>query len=156
METVNTIKEVPEFPSAIATSLIERLTDWGVTLFEAVEGALLPTMLVATTVQVTGVPFVTPVTTMGETVPETLCAPHVAVYPVIGEPPLLTGAVKVTETVLLPAVTVPIVGAPGTVANESVSVALLLPGVGSVATPVTVAVLEREPEAPAEIEHEAV
>ena len=40
--------------------------------------------------------------------------------------------------------------------SVSVSVALLLPEAGSVALPVTVAVLEREPEAPAEIEHEAV
>ena len=33
----------------------------------------------------------------------------------IAEPPLLEGAVNATDTVVLPAVAVPIVGAPGTV-----------------------------------------
>ena len=36
-----------------------------------------------------------------------------AVKPVIGEPPSDEGAVKATEALPLPAVTVPIVGAPG-------------------------------------------
>ena len=35
-------------------------------------------------------------------------------YEVMGEPPLLTGAVNVTVAWALPAVAVPIVGAPGT------------------------------------------
>src|ERR1700693_5419523 len=39
---------------------------------------------------------------------------EVTVYPVIAEPPLLAGAVKVTVAVALPAVAVPMVGAPGT------------------------------------------
>jgi hypothetical protein len=40
---------------------------------------------------------------------------EVTVYPVIAEPPLLTGAVNVTVACAFPAVAVPIVGAPGTV-----------------------------------------
>ena len=54
---------------------------------------------------------------MGEDGPDLLCVPHVAVYPVIMEPPLLEGAVKVTETRASPTVPVPIVGEPGTVAG---------------------------------------
>ena len=42
---------------------------------------------------------------------------HNAVKPVIGLPPLAAGAVKVTDTDPLPAVAVPIVGAPGTLAS---------------------------------------
>ena len=41
----------------------------------------------------------------------------VAVYDVMAEPPLLAGAVNVTVACALPAVAVPIVGAPGTVAG---------------------------------------
>ena len=51
----------------------------GVTLLEAAEGALLPTALLANTVQVTGAPFVKPLTTMGDAVPVLLCAPQLAV-----------------------------------------------------------------------------
>ena len=51
----------------------------GVTLLEAAEGTLLPTALLASTVQVTGVPFVKPLTTMGDAVPVWLCAPQLAV-----------------------------------------------------------------------------
>jgi hypothetical protein len=40
---------------------------------------------------------------------------EVTVYPVIGEPPLLAGAVNVTVACAFPFVAVPIVGAPGTV-----------------------------------------
>jgi len=40
---------------------------------------------------------------------------EVTVYPMMAEPPLETGAVKVTVAVALPAVAVPIVGAPGKV-----------------------------------------
>ncbi len=40
----------------------------------------------------------------------------VTVYPVIADVPLTDGAVNVTEACWLPAVAVPIVGAPGTVA----------------------------------------
>ena len=40
---------------------------------------------------------------------------EVTVYPVIAEPPLLTGAVNITVAWAFPAVAVPIVGTPGTV-----------------------------------------
>jgi hypothetical protein len=58
-----------------------------------------------------------PVTIIGLAEPVAVIPPglEVTVYPVIAEPPLLTGAVNVTVTWPLPAVAVPIVGAPGTV-----------------------------------------
>jgi hypothetical protein len=40
---------------------------------------------------------------------------EVTVYPVIAEPPLLTGAENVTVAWATPAVAVPIIGGPGTV-----------------------------------------
>ncbi len=51
----------------------------GVTLFEAEEAALFPTAFVATTVQVTAVPFVSPLTVIGELVPVPVLVPQVAV-----------------------------------------------------------------------------
>ena len=51
----------------------------GVTLFEAAEGALVPALFVAVTVQVTGVPFVSPFTTIGDAAPDALCEPQLAV-----------------------------------------------------------------------------
>jgi hypothetical protein len=51
----------------------------GVAEFEAEDGAPVPTALVAVTVQVTGVPLVSPVTVSGEVVPPVVCAPQVAV-----------------------------------------------------------------------------
>jgi hypothetical protein len=89
----------------------------GMTVFDAAEAALVPTPLMATTVQVTGVPLVSPVTVIGDVLLLALCAPQVAVYPVIAAPPLLAGAVKATVACALPPVAVPIVGAPGTVAG---------------------------------------
>ena len=44
----------------------------GVTLFDAADEALFPTVFVANTVQVTAVPFVRPLTVMGELGPEAL------------------------------------------------------------------------------------
>ena len=56
--------------------------------------------------------------TMGDELPPAVMRPgeEVTVYPVIAEPPFDAGAVKATETFPLPAVAVPTVGAPGTVA----------------------------------------
>lgn len=51
----------------------------GVTLFDAAEGVLVPTPFVAVTVQVTGVPLMSPLTVIGEPPPDALCVPHVAV-----------------------------------------------------------------------------
>jgi hypothetical protein len=86
--------------------------------------ALVPTAFVAVTVNVYEVPFVKPVTLI---VPEPACdivpvippGLDVAVYPVITDPPLSTGAVKETKALSVPpAVAVPIVGAPGTVLGK--------------------------------------
>ena len=70
----------------------------GVTEFEAELATLLPTAFVAVTVKVQAVPLVRPVTVIGLAVPVPVKAPglEVTVQPVIVDPPLLTGAVKVT------------------------------------------------------------
>lgn len=51
----------------------------GVTLFEGADGALLPMALVAITVQVIAVPLASPVTVIGDALPDCDCAPQVAV-----------------------------------------------------------------------------
>ena len=58
-----------------------------------------------------------PANVIGLVVPVPVVLPglEVTVYPVIAEPPLLTGAVNVTEAWAFPAVAVPIAGGPGTV-----------------------------------------
>jgi hypothetical protein len=63
------------------------------------------------------VPFVNPVTVIGEDDPVAVIDPgdDVTVYCVIAEPPLSAGAVNVTVACVLPPVAVPIVGAFGTV-----------------------------------------
>jgi hypothetical protein len=63
------------------------------------------------------VPFVNPVTVIGDDAPVAVTLPGVDVarYPVIAEPPSLAGAEKVTDACALPPVAVPIVGAPGAV-----------------------------------------
>jgi hypothetical protein len=54
----------------------------------------------------------------GEEAHVPVCPPdEVAVYDVIAAPPLLAGGVKLTVACALPAVAVPMVGAPGTVAG---------------------------------------
>jgi hypothetical protein len=73
-------------------------------------------MFVAATVNVYAVPLVKPLTVTGEDEPVPVMPPgdEVTVYPVIAPPPVLAGAVKVTDTVPLPAVVaVPMVGASG-------------------------------------------
>src|SRR5450432_1926606 len=61
---------------------------------------------------------------MGEiaAVPVKLPGVDVAVYPVIGDPPSEAGAVNDTVACPLPAVAVPMVGAPGTEAYVAVTV----------------------------------
>jgi hypothetical protein len=89
-------------------------TPWGVTLFEGAEAAPVPTELVALTVNVYDVPLVRPVTVQGDVAHVPVCPPEdVAVYERIVAPPLLPGGVKLTVAWPLPAVAVPIVGAPG-------------------------------------------
>jgi hypothetical protein len=73
-------------------------------------------MFVAATVNVYAVPLVKPLTVTGEDEPVPVMPPgdEVTVYPVMAPPPVLAGAVKVTDTAPLPAaVAVPIVGASG-------------------------------------------
>jgi hypothetical protein len=87
----------------------------GVAEPEVPDAALAPNAFVATTEQVYAVPFVRPVTESGLADPVAVILPgvHVAVYPVITEPPVLPGAVNATETDPLPAVAAPMVGAAG-------------------------------------------
>jgi hypothetical protein len=86
----------------------------GVTLLEAADAGPVPIAFVAVTVNVYAVPFARPVTVQGEVAHVPVCPPdEVAVYEVIAEPPSLAGAVKLTVAWPLPAVAVPIVGAPG-------------------------------------------
>jgi hypothetical protein len=62
------------------------------------------------------VPFVRPLTVIGEADPVAVMLPglDVTVYPVIAPPPTLEGAVKATDADKFPAVAVPMVGASGT------------------------------------------
>jgi hypothetical protein len=83
------------------------------------EAILVPIAFVAVTVKVYVTPLVKPVTVIGEEPPVPVNPPglDVTVYEVIAEPPSLPGGVKVTVASPLPAVAVPIVGAPGTLAG---------------------------------------
>jgi hypothetical protein len=97
----------------------------GVTAFDEADAALFPTLLVARTVKVYGVPLVSPVTVADNVAPLTLAAwapgEETAVYPVTTLPPSLAGAVQVITAEPSPRVAVPIVGAPGTVAAAGVT-----------------------------------
>ena len=86
----------------------------------------LPLALVAWTVNVYAVPLVRPVTVIGDPAELALMPPgfDVAVYEVIGEPPSDAGGVNVTVACALPAVAVPMVGAPGTAAGVALFDAL--------------------------------
>ena len=97
----------------------------GVTAFDAALAAPVPMAFVAVTVKVYAVPLVRPVTVSGDTAPVAVAPPGLAVtvYPVIAEPPVLAGAVNATDAWALPAVAVPIVGAPGTAAGVTGSLA---------------------------------
>jgi hypothetical protein len=89
----------------------------GVTAVDATEATELPTALVATTLKVYAVPFVKPVTFIGDVVPVPIKLPglDVTVYPVTTLPPLLVGATNATLAEALPAVATTAVGGPGTV-----------------------------------------
>ena len=94
----------------------------GVTLLEAAEAKPAPLPFVAVTVKVYAVPLVSPVIAwVKAVVPAFASVPpegfEVTVYPVIAAPPFDAGAVKLTDACVLPAVAVPMVGAPGTVAG---------------------------------------
>ena len=81
-------------------------------------------------------PFVSPVTVIGLEAPVAVMPPglEVAVYDVIALPPSETGAVKLISACALPAVAVPIVGAPGTVAGPAGVTLLDVPDAGPVPT----------------------
>ena len=90
----------------------------GVTAVEAADGGPVPAAFVAVTVNVYGVPLVRPVTVAVRAVPATLAVTppgvDVTVYPVIGVPPSLAGAVHDTVAAAFPAAAFTPVDAPGT------------------------------------------
>ena len=111
---------VAEFvPATAETPVGAPGTVAGVTAADAEEGEELFTEFIATTVNVTAVPLVRPVTVAVRTFPTVTALPEdgVTVYPVIAEPPFDTGAVQDTVANALPATAETPVGAPGTVAG---------------------------------------
>ena len=86
---------------------------------EAADAGPVPIALVAFTVKVYAVPFVSPVTVIGLDAPVAVMLPglDVTVYDVIALPPFEAGGVKLTVACWLPAVAVTAVGVPGTVAG---------------------------------------
>ena len=117
----------------------------GVTAVLGVDALEVPDVVVAVTVNVYAVPLVRPDTAeFTPVVVRPLQAGHagdgVIVYPVIGEPPLLAGAVQDTTACAFPAVALTPVGAPGRLPRAwttQVKVALPLADVPSVAVTVT-------------------
>ena len=105
---------VPKFcvPGFVNVIVCEAL---GVTEFEAADAEPVPAELVAMTVKVYAIPFVRPVTVIGELAPVPVAPPGLAVtvYPETLAPPLLAGALKLTLACVSPAVAAPMVGAPG-------------------------------------------
>ena len=91
----------------------------GITLLEADDQRLVPTSFVAATVKEYEILLVNPVTISGLVAPVADRPPGVesTVYWLMGWPPSEAGAVKVTVACPVPAVAVPIVGAPGIVAG---------------------------------------
>ena len=95
----------------------------GVTGALADEASEVPATLAAVTVNVYAVPFVSPETVAGPAPTTLAVAPPgdaVTVYPVITDPPLLTGAIQDTTAWALPAAAVTPVGAPGAVTDDGV------------------------------------
>jgi hypothetical protein len=105
-----------KFPSVVIDPPVAEIYETAVIELLAALAGPVPTALVAVTVNVYAVPVVKPVTTIGEDAPVPVTPPglDVTVYEVIAVPPLLAGAVNVTVALLVvPAVAVPMVGAPG-------------------------------------------
>jgi hypothetical protein len=110
----------------------------GVTLLEADDEVDVPLILVAATVNVYEVPFVSPETVIGEDpVPVSPPGEDVAVNVVIAEPPV-SPDVYVTVAFAFPDVAVPIVGACGTVVAVMLDVASDAADVAVAFVPVTV------------------
>ena len=89
----------------------------GVTADDALEAVPVPMELVAVTVKVYAVPLVSPVTVIGDEAPVAVRPPgdEVTVYPVIADPPVFTGAVKLTVALPLLTIAEILVGTPGAV-----------------------------------------
>jgi hypothetical protein len=97
------------------------------TTAEALLAGPVPTALVAVAVNVYAVPLLSPVTTRGLLDPVAVAPPGeaVTVYPVMAAPPVLDGAVKLTDTWPSPRTPLTLVGAPGTVAGVTAEDAAL-------------------------------
>jgi hypothetical protein len=103
------------FPATALTDVGALGTVEGVTELLVTDAVLVPVAFVAVTVNVYAVPFVSPVTVIGEPVPDAVKLPmfEVTVYDVIAEPPVLAGAVNEIVAEPFPAVAETPVGAPG-------------------------------------------
>ena len=116
-EEAVTVGVVPKFcaPGLLNAIVCAAL---GVAEFDAADAEPVPAELVAVTVNVYATPLVSPVTVTGLLAPVPVSPPgfDVTVYPVMLAPPLDTGAVNVMPAWVSPAVAVPMVGAPGTMA----------------------------------------
>jgi hypothetical protein len=104
-------------PKSFAPGLLKVMVwvPFGVTLLEAAEARLVPTLLAAVTVKVYVVPLVRPVTVIGLPVPVAVMEPGLdaTVYSAMVAPPLDDGAEKLMVAWTLPAVADTEVGAPG-------------------------------------------
>ena len=104
----------------MAREVVVICTPVGVTEFDATEAGPVPDPFTAATVNVYAVPTVKPVIVVDVPVPDTDSPVHPAqageltiVYPVIGPPPVLIGAVQESVTVGPETVATGLVGAPG-------------------------------------------
>jgi hypothetical protein len=115
------VNEIVASPfEAVAVTLVGAFgTVAGVTALLVADAELVPILLLAVTVNVYGVPLVSPVTVIGEPPPVAVNPPifEVTVYVVIADPPLETGGVKDMVAWPLPATAVTPVGAPGIAAG---------------------------------------
>src|SRR5665648_137387 len=94
------------FPGVADTAVGAPGTVLGVTAALATDASDVPAALVAVTVNVYAVPFLKPLTVVDVPMIMVTVAPPgdaVTVYPVLDEPPLLTGAVQLTTAWALPA-----------------------------------------------------
>ena len=87
------------------------------------DAAPAPIALVAITLQLADALLASPVTVMGEAEPVTLIPPQVAVKLMMAEPPFDAGAENATDPRPSPGIVSLIVGAPGTVAGTTFTVA---------------------------------
>jgi len=111
-------------------AIVNGTTIGGRAIATAADAALVPALLIATTLQKYVTPFCKPPTVMGDELPDTLTpteesdgAVQVALKLVIAAPPLYPGAVNDTATSPFAGVTTPMVGASGTVAGVTATVA---------------------------------